>query len=961
MVVSGTETGIVPTGNVLGVATETLPVTDGGAALDEEGCGQVAVVVTAVVGVVVIGATALVTGQPSRPSDTSHRSKERLNQTSHEEVQCNGRPPSSLDSEIKREADLIQGTTVDDGHTGNPAPQLQNSVTSAPEQKSCEEEETRVQPKVEHESVKEGTPADIPKYAIADGTIPSEINTLDVLLTALKSKLPAALERDVRQLKRTEAVELFLAKLHERGDVFPIDALSKPMEISGPAQTPENSQIIRDRVAPQATDVDSADPISAIDITLDKKSLLAGLHIRKKIPASRPKSPSLAPRLSPLPASIDREPEVNTIGPLKQETEAVQHLNITMKAKRARIPDDELASDREDLVKTGRTEKGKFGKQPSKDAAKRKRLVDSSDEEDIVESIKQTSPRKAINKAALERKRVEYTSSEDEPEQQSKRQRVEYSSDEQNVAEKTAAEEMSEEEEQEGERKYQDFTRDERRKGRQKKGFTAPSAESSTRKDSKIKDVKLDDYLKAQQRALNGLRSRGSFDDLFSVQPSSSVQSADEDEADRAEGRIEALGLPELEPAREESLGLDDDVKVDIEVEDALAKDKKIKGKARRGKASAPPWAAGASAASRRKKPKRERVAQVISFLPQVPPPPPPLELESDGDDDDLDKLLQQPIEWPPDDHFRDEDTDASLDLDDLSLQKRLEAMDENDRYYLKKALEEEQQKRRQKRAAKIATREAREAHAKATWRRPPVPARAPSPVGYLPPAHTTGAARTEGFYKLSDEAKASAAKARNDAAAAAANGAEATAPYSLTAAKAAAKAGSRANRIHHRQLLAANENLSDSMKFNQLKGRRKRLKFAKSPIHDWGLFAMERIDKNEFVIEYIGEIVRQKVADHREKIYERQGIGSSYLFRIDGDHIIDATKRGNMARFINHNCEPNCSAKVITVAGKKRIVIYANRDIEDGEEITYDYQFPIEEDKIPCLCGAPGCRGTLN
>ncbi|KAL2917693.1 histone methyltransferase set1 [Polyrhizophydium stewartii] len=152
-----------------------------------------------------------------------------------------------------------------------------------------------------------------------------------------------------------------------------------------------------------------------------------------------------------------------------------------------------------------------------------------------------------------------------------------------------------------------------------------------------------------------------------------------------------------------------------------------------------------------------------------------------------------------------------------------------------------------------------------------------------------------------------------------------------------------------------------DALSFSQLKARQKRIKFAKSTIHDWGLFAMERIDANDLVIEYIGEIIRQKVADHREKAYEASGIGSSYLFRIDEDTIIDATKTGNLARFINHCCEPNCSAKVINVDGTKRIVIYTHRDIEEGEELTYDYKFPIEDNKIPCLCGAKNCRGTLN
>jgi len=56
-------------------------------------------------------------------------------------------------------------------------------------------------------------------------------------------------------------------------------------------------------------------------------------------------------------------------------------------------------------------------------------------------------------------------------------------------------------------------------------------------------------------------------------------------------------------------------------------------------------------------------------------------------------------------------------------------------------------------------------------------------------------------------------------------------------------------------------------------------------------------------VIEYVGQVVRQSVADLREKRYEAFGIGSSYLFRVDGDAIVDATKYGNLARFINHCC----------------------------------------------------------
>lgn len=81
-------------------------------------------------------------------------------------------------------------------------------------------------------------------------------------------------------------------------------------------------------------------------------------------------------------------------------------------------------------------------------------------------------------------------------------------------------------------------------------------------------------------------------------------------------------------------------------------------------------------------------------------------------------------------------------------------------------------------------------------------------------------------------------------------------------------------------------------------------MKFARSDIHDWGLFALEPVAADEMVIEYVGSGVRQTVADLREKKYEKSGIGSSYLFRVDHDTIIDATKCGNLARFINHCCD---------------------------------------------------------
>ncbi|XP_048130181.1 LOW QUALITY PROTEIN: histone-lysine N-methyltransferase ATXR7-like [Rhodamnia argentea] len=169
-----------------------------------------------------------------------------------------------------------------------------------------------------------------------------------------------------------------------------------------------------------------------------------------------------------------------------------------------------------------------------------------------------------------------------------------------------------------------------------------------------------------------------------------------------------------------------------------------------------------------------------------------------------------------------------------------------------------------------------------------------------------------------------------------------------------------RTNRVKMRNLLAAVEG-ADLLKASQLKARKKRLSFQRSRIHDWGLIAQEPIEAEDFVIEYVGELIRPQVSDIRERHYEKMGIGSSYLFRLDDGYVVDATKRGGIARFINHSCEPNCYTKIISVDGQKRIFIYAKRHIAAGEELTYNYKFPLEEKKIPCNCGSRRCRGSLN
>eukprot|EP00736_Rhodelphis_marinus_P005511 Rmarinus@m.22533 len=169
-----------------------------------------------------------------------------------------------------------------------------------------------------------------------------------------------------------------------------------------------------------------------------------------------------------------------------------------------------------------------------------------------------------------------------------------------------------------------------------------------------------------------------------------------------------------------------------------------------------------------------------------------------------------------------------------------------------------------------------------------------------------------------------------------------------------------RSTRLAQRHLLGQDDL---DLQVNMLHTRNRRVKFAKSQIHNWGLFALEDISVDEMVIEYVGELVRKDIADIREVSYEKQGIGSSYMFRLDKDYVVDATRKGSLARFINHSCKPNCRASIIRVGGTKRIAIYAQENIRAGEEICYDYKFPLEDmaSRIPCLCQAPTCKGYLN
>ena len=137
------------------------------------------------------------------------------------------------------------------------------------------------------------------------------------------------------------------------------------------------------------------------------------------------------------------------------------------------------------------------------------------------------------------------------------------------------------------------------------------------------------------------------------------------------------------------------------------------------------------------------------------------------------------------------------------------------------------------------------------------------------------------------------------------------------------------------------------------------------SAISGFGLFATRQFQRNSLIIEYCGEMLTgEPMVNKRDAYYNAMGKRyrqSCYLFRLDELKVLDATHKGNLSRFINHSCDPNCYSRVVQIDSHKKLLIFASKVIESGEEIVYDYKFPDEEQKIPCLCGSEKCRKWMN
>jgi uncharacterized protein len=142
----------------------------------------------------------------------------------------------------------------------------------------------------------------------------------------------------------------------------------------------------------------------------------------------------------------------------------------------------------------------------------------------------------------------------------------------------------------------------------------------------------------------------------------------------------------------------------------------------------------------------------------------------------------------------------------------------------------------------------------------------------------------------------------------------------------------------------------------------RRRFAVRRSTIHGRGVFALTRIPKKTRLIEYTGERISQEEADAR---YAEAHANSPHtmLFEVNDKLVIDATRHGNSARWINHSCTPNCEIE----DEEDRIFIETRRDIRPGEELTYDYNLQLGEPHTAaakrahrCFCGSRRCRGTM-
>ncbi|XP_042475945.1 histone-lysine N-methyltransferase ASHH2-like isoform X2 [Macadamia integrifolia] len=128
------------------------------------------------------------------------------------------------------------------------------------------------------------------------------------------------------------------------------------------------------------------------------------------------------------------------------------------------------------------------------------------------------------------------------------------------------------------------------------------------------------------------------------------------------------------------------------------------------------------------------------------------------------------------------------------------------------------------------------------------------------------------------------------------------------------------------------------------------------------GLQLLEDVYEGQFLIEYIGEVLDSHAYEARQRAYASKGQKHFYFMTLNGSEIIDACAKGNLGRFINHSCEPNCRTEKWMVNGEICIGLFAIRNIKKGEEVTFDYNYVRVYGAAAkkCVCGSSVCRGYI-
>ncbi|KAF5749066.1 histone-lysine N-methyltransferase ASHH2 [Tripterygium wilfordii] len=129
-----------------------------------------------------------------------------------------------------------------------------------------------------------------------------------------------------------------------------------------------------------------------------------------------------------------------------------------------------------------------------------------------------------------------------------------------------------------------------------------------------------------------------------------------------------------------------------------------------------------------------------------------------------------------------------------------------------------------------------------------------------------------------------------------------------------------------------------------------------------FGLQLQEDISKGQFLIEYVGEVLDMHAYEARQREYAAKGHKHFYFMTLNGGEVIDACAKGNLGRFINHSCDPNCRTEKWMVNGEICIGLFAIRDIKKGEEVTFDYNYVrvFGAAVKKCYCGSLHCRGYI-